>query len=664
MKKGLMKKAAAAAMAIALIGGAAAFPVGDKPLFDSALTVNAADYCCSFNNITGVLTLHGNVVKEDVQEYYSGDVEHEGFWVTKVVCEEGTVFPEDCSYLFCDFRVVSEIDLSNADTSKVTNMESMFQCCENLRTVDLSNMDTSNVTNMKDMFYICESLTSLDVSSFDTSNVTNMNSMFGACEKIKKLDLSNFNTSNVIDMTAMFFSCYSLTDLDISNFDTRNVEDMWYMFDACKSLTDLDISHFDTRNVKGMGRMFDTCYELSNLKLGDFNTSNVTKMFDMFYNCRKLTSLDLSSFDTSNVSDMSYMFSGCKSLKEIDISSFDTKKVTKITGMFANCADLEDIFVSNTWSNSAVKEGDRVFYDCQNLVGGNGTAYDPEKTDYTYACADTEKTPGYLTLIHKENMLKRASVTLDGTIGINFFAYINEDVEKAILSGPNGDVVTDFTDKEPCGTTKLTYNVNATQARDNITLKLYGKNGKQLDFIKAGKSPAIISQYDCTVQDYIDKYKSEYNSGKVYDLVDSLDNYCKAAENYFMGTKHTVDGIGDITLENVKDYAPVLDKDIKLSLVLFSSTNIRVYTDSTDVVLYGNNMPSHTSRYGQYYEFYDAPANMLFKKISVVINGKSCSFYAMSYVYRVLSDPDADSKLTDIAKATYVYGRAAKEYLG
>ena len=664
MKKTLMKKASAAVMAFVLIGGAAVFPVGDKPLFNSALTVNAADYCCSYNNITGVLTLHGNVVKEDVQEYYSGDVEHEGFWVTKVVCEEGTVFPEDSSWLFSEFRVVNEIDLSNADTSKVTNMESMFQCCENLRTVDLSNMDTSNVTNMKDMFYICESLTSLDVSSFDTSNVTNMHSMFGACEKIKKLDLSNFNTSNVIDMTAMFYSCYSLTDLDISSFDTRNVEDMWYMFNACKSLTDLDISNFDTRNVKGMGRMFDTCYELSNLKLGDFNTSNVTKMFGMFYNCRKLTSLDLSSFDTSNVSDMNNMFSGCKSLKEIDISSFDTKKVTTITGMFANCADLEDIFVSNTWSNSAVKEGDRVFYDCQNLVGGNGTAYEPEKTDYTYACADTKETPGYLTLIHKENMLKRASVTLDGTIGINFFAYINEDVEKAVLSGPNGDVVTDFTDKEPCGTTKLTYNVNATQARDNITIKLYGKNGEQLNFIKAGKSPITVSKYDCTVQEYIDKYKSEYNNGKVYDLVDSLDNYCKAAENYFKGTKHTVDGIGDITLENVKDYAPVLDKDIKLSLVLFSSTNIRVYTDSTDVVLYGNNMPSHTSKYGQYYEFYDAPANMLFKKISVVINGKSCSFYAMSYVYRVLSSPNADSKLTDIAKATYVYGKAAKAYIG
>ncbi len=695
MKNNVLKRAAAAVLAVTLIGCGTAFPVGDKPLFGSSLTADAAEYCCSFNNSTGVLTLRGNVVKEDVQEYYSGDVEHEGFFVTKVVCEEGTVFPEDSSWLFSEFRSANEIDLSNADTSKVTNMENMFHCCWNLRNINLSNIDTSNVTSMKEMFYLCKSLTSIDVSRFDTSNVTNMNGMFGACEKLKKLDLRNFNTSNVNDMSGIFHICESLTDLDISSFDTHNVNDMSCMFLSCVSLTDLDISHFDTRNVNSMIRMFDSCYELSNLKLGNFNTSNVSDkygMYGMFSYCKKLTSLDLSCFDTSNVIDMRYMFANCeslaylnlssfdtsnvkkmgnmfcncKSLKKIDLSSFDTKKVTDITKMFTSCTNLESIIVSNTWTNSSVTEGDNVFDGCTSLIGGSGTAYDPDKTDYTYACADTEETPGYLTLIHRENMLKKASVTLDGTIGINFYTYINEDIEKAVISGPNGDEVTDFTDKEPSGTTKLTYKVYATQTHETITLKLYGKNGEQMSFIKAGRTPASVSQYTCTVQDYIDKYKSEYSSGKVYDLVNSLDNYCKAAENYFKGTSNTINGIDDVTADNVKMYAPVLDENIKLSLVLFSSTNIRVYTDSTDVVLYGNDMTPHTSRYGQYYEFYNAPANRLFEKISVVIDGKNCAFYAMSYVYRVLNNPDLDedSPLVKMAKATYVYAQAAKAYLG
>ena len=41
------------------------------------------------------------------------------------------------------------------------------------------------------MFYNCASLTSLDVSNFNTSNVTNMSYMFQSCSKLTTLDLSS-----------------------------------------------------------------------------------------------------------------------------------------------------------------------------------------------------------------------------------------------------------------------------------------------------------------------------------------------------------------------------------------------------------------------------------------------------------------------------------------
>lgn len=44
----------------------------------------------------------------------------------------------------------------------------------NCLSLDLSNFDTSNVTNMNNMFICCKYLTSLDLSNFDTSNVINM----------------------------------------------------------------------------------------------------------------------------------------------------------------------------------------------------------------------------------------------------------------------------------------------------------------------------------------------------------------------------------------------------------------------------------------------------------------------------------------------------------
>ena len=76
--------------------------------------------------------------------------------------------------------------------------------------------NTSRVTNMSSMFLGCSSLMSLNLSSFNTENVTNMSRMFGTdgwgngCSSLTSLDLSNFNTENVTDMSGMFSGCGSL----------------------------------------------------------------------------------------------------------------------------------------------------------------------------------------------------------------------------------------------------------------------------------------------------------------------------------------------------------------------------------------------------------------------------------------------------------------------
>ena len=172
--------------------------------------------------------------------------------------------------------------------------------------------NTSKVTNMNCMFQFCRSLTSLDVSSFDTSKVIDMMHMFKGCSGLTSLDLSNFNTSNVTNMNTMFYDCRSLTSLDLSGWDTNNVTDMRLMFNGCISLTSLDLSNF--------------------------NTSNVTYMSYMFYNCSCLTSLDVSNFNTSKVTYMDSMFKGCSGLKTLDLSGWDTSKVTNMRNMFNGCS--------------------------------------------------------------------------------------------------------------------------------------------------------------------------------------------------------------------------------------------------------------------------------------------------------------------------------------
>ena len=57
------------------------------------------------------------------------------------------------------------------------------------------------------MFFRCLSLKELNVSNFNTNKVTNMDLIFSNCRSLKELNLSNFNTDNAINMQAMFSGC-------------------------------------------------------------------------------------------------------------------------------------------------------------------------------------------------------------------------------------------------------------------------------------------------------------------------------------------------------------------------------------------------------------------------------------------------------------------------
>lgn len=173
-------------------------------------------------------------------------------------------FNKDCSHMFESSRAKA-LDLSNIDTSNVTNMGYMFDDCPRLTTLDLSSFDTSKVTWMYNMFNYCFNLTTLDVSQFDTSNVTDMGNMFNNCSSLTTLDVSRFNTSNVTNMRSMFCNCSSLTTLDVSQFDTSKVTNMQQMFYGCLSLTTILISpKWTTQNVQNGEKMFDSSSLLPN----------------------------------------------------------------------------------------------------------------------------------------------------------------------------------------------------------------------------------------------------------------------------------------------------------------------------------------------------------------------------------------------------------------
>ena len=279
-----------------------------------------------------------------------------------------------------EIKNILELDLSNFNTSQVTDMYSMFNGMRNLTTLNLSNFDTSKVTDMSAMFHNMSNLTTLNLSSFDTSQVTNMHAMFSDTSNLTSHDLSNFDTSKVTNMARMFSGMRNLTTLNLSSFNTANVTDMSAMFAGLPNLATLDLSSFDTSNVIDMSGMFYEAFNLSVLNLSNFNTSKVTDMEAMFYNMVNLTLLDLSSFNTPEVTSMTNMFSLSDTYKSND--------------------KLEKIYVNNDFDTSKVANFSSIFKNRRKLRGGAGSFLpDPSTADKTWLRIDdpAHGRPGYFT---------------------------------------------------------------------------------------------------------------------------------------------------------------------------------------------------------------------------------------------------------------------------
>ena len=298
---------------------------------------------------------NGNGNYADFSIYYNYPVWYgDGDSFGKVIINH-SIYPDNTSAWFYHNYIFEYNNMKKLRTKYSTDMSLMF--CNafynwddkgnkiNQINLDLSEFDTSNVTNMAGMFCQIESdfsnlLTNFNLSSFNTEKVTNMDCMFSyfsgntAFESgIEALDLSSFNTSNVTSMKNMFLGCGygSMKSLNLGkNFDTSKVTDMSYMFQYC-------------------GRQ-----KLNWLDLGDkfvINISDSNKMKDMF-------------------NDL-----GIESMAMIDLSSISLSALPSDAVLF-NCFGKKDcvIFVKDSASKTWMESKNTGYWTDNNriVVGKNG----------------------------------------------------------------------------------------------------------------------------------------------------------------------------------------------------------------------------------------------------------------------------------------------------
>ena len=438
MRQKLLKKAAAAILSAAVIGGGAFFAgaIGGFRTDSSTITASAEEGSAEIK-LTAMgytLYLRGDITRELVRKYYTrSDIDY-------VYAAEGCVLPSDCSELFKDYKA-PVINLSNADTSNVTNMSQMFNNCPNLVSVYMAGTDTSNVTDMSYLFAVCNKLETVNLDGIDTSKVTTMKGMFANCYGLKSLDLSGLNTSKVTDMGSMFIYCENLEIVDITGFDTSNVTNTGSMFYKDQKLETIYATPmFKTDAITSSSYMFGMCdnlvggngtaysydkvgkayacvdgvngapgyftyadYDASSETLylsGDVNWNNIHS----FGNCSGVKhviakegtvfpedcdslfayftaiDMDLSEADTSNVKKMRYMFDYCDKLTSLDLSSFDTSNVVDLGSMFKDCHALINLDISNfDTSNNEIMY--RMFYQCNSLTSLDLSSFDTSNTE-------------------------------------------------------------------------------------------------------------------------------------------------------------------------------------------------------------------------------------------------------------------------------------------
>jgi len=98
------------------------------------------------------------------------------------------------------------------------------------------------------------------------------------------------------------------------------------------------------------------------------------------------------------------------------VSSFNTASVTSMGTMFYGCRNLTTIYAGSGWSTNAVTSSTDMFKNCTSLVGGQGTTYDANHVDKTYAHIDGgTSNPGYFT---DKNASKRGDINGDGIVNV------------------------------------------------------------------------------------------------------------------------------------------------------------------------------------------------------------------------------------------------------
>ena len=318
-------------------------------------------------------------------------------------------------------------------------------------------------------------------------------------------------------------------------------------------------------------------------------------------------------------------------------------------------------------------------------VSVNGTAIEPVEGVYSFTMPTKNVTvTAEFKRVFSDGIGERLmgySVSLDGSIGVNFYMELDDSVaanENAYMQFtlPNGDTpkvpVSEAAQKTVGGKTYYVFkcNVAAKEMTDTITAQM-------IDGEKSGK------EYTYSVKDYADYLLERTEENEEYEkaapLVKAMLNYGAYSQTYF-DIDGTAANAGLDDADKALDNATIPAKfeyDDNADLpegVTFEGATLSLKSETT-LSLYFKGLPEHTEftcgdktvetvKNGSYVvaRIRGIRANELENNFTVTFKGGSVTYNAMTYCCNVLNSDTDDTALQDVCKALYLYAQAAIEY--
>ncbi|MBP8593666.1 MAG: leucine-rich repeat domain-containing protein [Ruminococcus sp.] len=653
MKGRFWRKTLAAALALLVVSGNVPISSVADLFGGAAITASAEEGASgqcgenafwSFDTATGKLTISGTGAMYD----YNGTNPWNGYNdnITSVVIENGITSIGELAFYSC--KGLTSITIP--DSVKSIGFGAFYDCT-----------DLTSIT-------LPDSVTSIGESAFQ------------GCTSLTSVTIPDSVTS--IGMDA-FYDCTNIADV----YCYANPNDLEWDDGCCNDFISSETGkptichvpeeHIETYednfggvNVTFKAEKMDKCgdhvYWCFESDPGKLTISGTGTMYDYVYDTPPWYNYkgDITSVKIENgiTSIGNGAFYNCTGLTSITIPD----SVKSIGGdAFWECTNITDVYCYADPSKLTWDEG-----GCDDFMGAEESretvCHVPKKylEDYEAKFGAGSETPVNVRFVGDVDMglgehLYGHSITLDGSIGVNFYVELTgellaSETAEMVFTVPNGSKTY----------YKFKCSVSAKDMASEITAQL-------VDGEKSG------TKYTYSVKEYAD-YLLEHTEIEEYanaaPLVKAMLNYGAASQTYFKeGTAiGEVQDMEDVTVPNTFKFDE--DNAALPEGVTFEGATLSLRSETT-LSLYFKGLPADTkficngktveaAKNGEYVvaRIRGIKANELENDFTVTFNGESMTYNAMAYCYNVLNGGTGDEDLQNVCKALYLYAQAANDY--